>query len=141
MLRAAPQYTTGQTLKKRPATGIVAWFNARKQGDLPTGVFETIHNIQPRARSANRLVSASKVTGGKSKGGYETLRQTRVVERSRRRLHRHYCGLHVGTSYVLILFSSSDQSLFDGNLKEVEKLVDSWDASGAFPTETKREEK
>jgi hypothetical protein len=59
------------------------------------------------------VVSESKVTEGKSKGGYETLRQTRVVERSRGRLHRHYCGLHVGTSYVLILFSSADQSLFD----------------------------
>jgi hypothetical protein len=29
----------------------------------------------------------------------------------------------------------------DRNLKEVEKLVDSWDASGAFQTGTKREEK
>ena len=38
------------------------------------------------------VVSESKVTEGKSKGGYETLRQTRVVEQSRGNLHRHYCG-------------------------------------------------
>jgi hypothetical protein len=57
------------------------------------------------------------------------------------KLHRHYCGLHVGTNNVLILFSSSNESLFDTNLKEVQKLVDSWDASGVFPAANKQEEK
>jgi hypothetical protein len=87
------------------------------------------------------VVSESKVTKGKSNGGYETLRQIRVVEKSGGKLHRHYCGLHVGTNNVLILFSSSHESLFDTNLKEVQKLVDSWDASGVFPAANKQEEK
>ncbi len=87
------------------------------------------------------VVSESKVTEGKSKGGYETLRQTRVVEQSRGNLHRHYCGMRVGTSYVLILYSASSEELFKKNLKKLQELVDSWDASGTFPRGSKQEKK
>ncbi len=82
------------------------------------------------------VVSEGKVVEGKSKGGYETMQQARVVERSAGKLHRQYYGLHVGTSYVLILYSASSEELFKKNLKEVQALVDSWDAAGTFPKGT-----
>jgi hypothetical protein len=87
------------------------------------------------------VVSETRVTEGKSKGGYETLRQTRVVEQSRGNLHRHYCGMRVGKSYVLILYSASSEELFKKNLEEVQELVDSWDASGTFPRGSDQERK
>jgi hypothetical protein len=87
------------------------------------------------------VVSESKITVGKSKGGYATLRQTRVVRQSRGNLHRHYCGLDVGKRYALILYSSSSEELFNKHLKEVQAVVDTWDASGRFPTGREQEKK
>ena len=42
---------------------------------------------------------------------------------------------------MLILYSASSEELFKKNLKEVQELVDSWDASGTFPSGSKQEKK
>ena len=107
----------------------------------PMEVKSTFADWFQLVQAPDPVVSETKVTEGKSKGGYETLRQTRVVEQSRGNLHRHYCGMRVGTGYVLILYSASSEELFKKNLELVQKLVDSWDASGTFPRGSKREKK
>lgn len=83
------------------------------------------------------VVTESKVTEGKTKGGYKTLRQTKVVMRRSGEVHRHYCGLECGKGFVLILYSAPNEELFKKHLGEVDKLLDSWDATGTFSSEPK----
>ena len=81
------------------------------------------------------LVPKSKVIEGKTKRGYPYLKQTRVFQiSSEKNLYYHYYGLNLDKGYSLIRCAANSEELFNKGVKEEGQLVESWDASGAFPT-------
>jgi len=79
------------------------------------------------------VIEESRIEEGKTMGGYEMLRQTRVVRKEAGNLHRMYVGLRDGNRFVLVLYTANDKELFEAHTKEVKALVDSWDFTGQFP--------
>lgn len=87
------------------------------------------------------VVEQSKLVEGKSKGGYETLRLSKVVKKpSGNELHRLYYGLRDGNRFALILCTAPNADLLKTAAKEAEVIVNSWDFSKEFPTTGKIKE-
>ena len=88
-----------------------------------------------RVQAKDPVIEESKLVEGKSKGGYETLRLSKVVKLPTGKAeHRLYLALQEGKRYALILCTASSEELLKAAVKQAEGVADSWDYSAEFPT-------
>lgn len=88
-----------------------------------------------RVQGKDPLVEESKLVEGKSKGGYGTLRLSKVVNLpSGKAEYRLYLALREGKRFALILCTASSEELLKVAVKQAEGVADSWDYSKEFPT-------
>lgn len=96
----------------------------------------TFKNWFTRVQGTDAVVEESKLVEGKSKGGYETLRLTKVVRLSTGRLvYRQYLALRDGKRMALIASTASSEELLKSATKQADEMADSWDYTAVFPAE------
>ena len=86
-----------------------------------------------RVQGTEPAIEESKLVEGKSKGGYETLRLSKVMKNPSGQAHRLYYALRDGQRFALIICTASSEELLKAAAKQAEELADSWDFSGEFP--------
>jgi hypothetical protein len=87
-----------------------------------------------RVQAPETVIEESQLVEGKSKGGYATLRLSKVVELPSGKAYRLYYALQDGKRYALILCTASSEGLLKAAVKRAEGVADSWDYSAEFPT-------
>ncbi len=87
-----------------------------------------------RVQSKEPVIEASGQVEGKTKGGYEMLRLSKIVKTpSDKQAHRLYLALRDGKRMALILCTASSEDLLKTAVQQAEAIADSWDYKGEFP--------
>jgi hypothetical protein len=86
------------------------------------------------AQKPDDVVEQGAVTAGTGRGGTETLRQARVIDRGGgARTHQVYFGIRDGEKFTLILFTASGEGVYESHLPAFDAMAASWDPRGRFP--------